>query len=74
MSEINASEYLTPDEVRQLTGSTWKSRQRKHLDKLGYPYETAADGSPLVSRWYARNRACGVQVAMPSGPRLEFVR
>ena len=74
MTGIKDSEYLTPDEVKQLTGSAWKSRQRKHLDKLGYPYETAADGSPLVSRWYARNRACGVQTAVPNGPRLELVR
>lgn len=74
MSELNDSEYLEQAEVRRLTGKAFKIGQKKALTRMGYPFEIDADGRPLVSRWFARNRACGIEVVAPSGPILANVR
>ncbi len=74
MQALNSDEYLTPSEVKQLTGGkTFKASQKKALELMGYPYDLDPEGRPLVSRWFARAKACGQDVIAPSGPRLEFV-
>lgn len=42
--------FLSPNELRELTGRKRKQLQREQLDTQGIPYWIAADGSPRVLR------------------------
>jgi hypothetical protein len=70
---MNEAAYLSAAELRRLTGSVWKSRQKKRLEEMGYPFELSYDGLPLVSRWFAEQKAQGHDVTTPTGPRLDLV-
>lgn len=42
--------FLTPDELRDLTGLVIPAYQRRWLQRHGYPFETNASGKPKVLR------------------------
>lgn len=58
MSEI---EFLTADELAEVTGYKHVASQREWLDKNGWKYVVNASGRPIVGRWFARMRLAGVQ-------------
>ena len=68
--------FLTPDELRVLTGRQHADAQRAALDRMGLKYVLNADGRPKVSR-AAVDALLGVRptpVRKPSAPRLDLVR
>jgi hypothetical protein len=60
MSELHNAEFLTPEELSQITGYKLTSSQRQWLDRNGWVYVLNASGRPVVSRWYARLKLSGV--------------
>lgn len=59
---------LTPDELRELTGKTKPSAQRRALDFMGVAYRQRPDGSLAVLRSLAEE-ALGGAATMPKTPR-----
>ena len=55
------SEFLTADELAEVTGRKHVAIQREWLDKNGWAYVVNAAGKPIVGRWYARMRLAGVK-------------
>ena len=60
------TEFLTADEVSEITGYTHAGRQKEWLDKNGWSYVVNAAGRPIVGRWFARLRLAGVQATPTS--------
>lgn len=58
---------LTIEEIQEITGATWHSRQLVILSDLGIPCKLRADGKPIVSR-LAYEQAMG---AKPSAQQSE---
>jgi hypothetical protein len=58
---MNETEFLTADELAEVTGRKHVASQRNWLDKNGWAYVVNAAGRPIVGRWYARMRLAGVQ-------------
>lgn len=54
------AEFLTADEVAEVTGYKHSASQKDWLDKRGWQYVVNAAGKPIVSRLYARMRMSGV--------------
>lgn len=54
------TEFLTTEEVAEVTGYKLPSGQRDWLDRNGWAYATNAAGRPIVGRWFARLRLAGV--------------
>lgn len=48
--DLKADAFLSDDEVRRLTGRTFKALQCAHLRKIGVPFFTNAAGRPVVAR------------------------
>jgi hypothetical protein len=44
------AEFLQPDELRALTGSSQRATWRRWLDRIGVRYVTTPQGFPLVYR------------------------
>lgn len=44
------AEFLQPDELRALTGSSQRATWRRWLDRIGVRYVTTPQGYPLVYR------------------------
>ena len=42
--------FLTKDEIKELTGYTYKRRQCEHLDRIDIPYHCDRFGNPKVYR------------------------
>lgn len=42
--------FLTPDELRTLTGKAQKAKQVEHLRRQGIPFYLNASGHPIVAR------------------------
>jgi hypothetical protein len=55
------TEFLTADEIAEVTGYKHTAQQRDWLDRNGWTYVTNAVGRPIVNRWYARLRMAGVK-------------
>jgi hypothetical protein len=55
------SEFLTPEELIEVTGYKHTGSQRDWLDKQGWCYVVNGAGRPIVGRWYARMRLAGVR-------------
>lgn len=67
------SEFLSPAEVRELTGCVSRESQRTKLGVLGVPFR--ADGARiLVSRIHVRAWLTGEELRQSQGPRLDLVR
>lgn len=58
---MTETEFLTADELVEITGYSHIGRQKEWLDKNGWSYVTNAAGRPIVGRWFARLRLAGVQ-------------
>ncbi|WCF27442.1 DUF4224 domain-containing protein [Xylella fastidiosa] len=58
------SEFLTANEVCELTGYKICAGQRKWLDSEGWCYVTNASGRPIVGCWYARLCVAGESLHM----------
>lgn len=48
--------FLTPDEIRELTGYQRHADQRAWLEKRGWKFEISANGRPVVLRSFAAQR------------------
>lgn len=57
---MTESEFLTQDELVELTGYKHTASQRDWLDKNGWTYTRNGAGRPIVGRWFARLRMAGV--------------
>jgi hypothetical protein len=58
--EMSESEFLTADELVEVTGYKHAASQREWLDKNAWHYVLNAAGRPIVGRWYARMRLSGI--------------
>lgn len=54
------TEFLSSDELAEITGRKNRAAQRVWLDENGWTYAMNAAGRPIVGRWYARMRLAGV--------------
>lgn len=52
---------LSRQEIKEITGANWKSRQVEILSQLGVPFKIRADGCPIVSR-LAYEQSMGLSV------------
>ena len=57
--------FLTPSELRTLTGRAHKSRQIEELARMGLPYWVNAAGAPIVPRAALEGRAHSRQDEQP---------
>jgi hypothetical protein len=57
---MSESEFLTADELVEVTGYKHAASQREWLDKNAWHYVLNAAGRPIVGRWYARMRLSGI--------------
>lgn len=51
--------FLSPDELRELTGYQYASRQKTWLSQRGWTFETDHSGRPKVLRTHLENRLGG---------------
>lgn len=58
---MSETEFLTADELAEVTGYKHVASQREWLDKNAWAYVVNASGRPIVGRWFARMRLAGVQ-------------
>jgi hypothetical protein len=54
------AEFLTPEELAEVTGYKLPGSQREWLDRNGWCYVVNAAQRPVVGRWYARMKLAGV--------------
>jgi len=54
------SEFLSPDELFEVSGYKHVASQKEWLDKNGWTYVVNAGGRPVVSRLYSRMRMAGI--------------
>jgi Domain of unknown function (DUF4224) len=54
------SEFLSADELAEVTGYKHVTSQREWLEKNGWTYVRNASGKPIVGRWYARQKLAGL--------------
>lgn len=69
MVALIESEFLTIDELAEITGYKHVASQREWLDKNAWAYVVNAAGRPIVGRWFARLRLAGVK---PSVGGIQF--
>ena len=72
---MSETEFLTADELVEVTGYKHVASQREWLDKNGWAYVVNAAGRPIVGRWF---QVLGVneenqQVRAKSFPQPAFV-
>jgi len=58
--------FLSPSELRELTGYAHRAKQTSWLASRAWPYETSATGRVLVLRDYMVRRLSGVSAARPT--------
>lgn len=61
------SEFLTADELAEITGRKHAAHQREWLDRNGWAYVRNASGRPIVGRWYARQKLAGITPTATGG-------
>lgn len=57
------AEFLSADEIAELTGRKAPNVQCEWLQSHGWAYEKNASGRPVIGRWYARLKLAGIQPA-----------
>jgi hypothetical protein len=66
--------FLTPDEIRELTGYQRHADQRAWLTRHGWKFEENAAGRPIVLRYYAEQRLGDDQKSKKSnGPNFSVI-
>lgn len=58
---MSDNEFLTTEELAEVTGYKHVASQCNWLDRNGWFYVVNASGRPIVGRWFARMRLAGVQ-------------
>ena len=58
---MSETEFLTADELIDVTGYKLPRPQREWLDSNGWVYTLTGAGRPVVGRWFARLRMAGVK-------------
>ncbi len=64
---MSNTEFLTPEELVEISGYKHPGSQREWLDKNGWCYVMNAGGRPIVGRWYARMRLSGITPTATGG-------
>lgn len=59
---MNASTFLTAEEMRELTGRALHKRQREWLQAEGWKFTTNAAGRPIVSRSHMEAMLGGTKI------------
>lgn len=59
------AEFLTPEELAEVTGCKLPSSQREWLERNGWRFVVNAAQRPVVGRWYARMKLAGVDPGKP---------
>lgn len=54
---MSETEFLTADELVEVTGYKHVASQREWLDKNGWAYVVNAAGRPIVGRWFSIPRS-----------------
>jgi hypothetical protein len=66
--------FLTPEEIRELTGYQRHADQRAWLEKRGWKFEVNAAGRPIVLRTYASERLGGdIEQKKTKGPNFSVI-
>jgi hypothetical protein len=55
------TEFLSPEELAEITGYKHIASQREWLDANGWKYVLNAARRPIVGRWFARMHLAGVR-------------
>lgn len=63
--------FLTPDQVRELTGCARVAQQIDWLKARNYAFDLDAKGRPVVLRSYVEGRLGGT-IASQTGPKLRL--
>ena len=63
--------FLTPDQVRELTGCARVAQQIEWLREHRYAFELDAKGRPVVLRSYVEGRLGGTIISQ-TGPKLRL--
>lgn len=63
--------FLTPDQVRELTGCARVAQQIEWLKARNYAFDLDAKGRPVVLRSYVEGRLGGT-ITSPTGPKLRL--
>jgi hypothetical protein len=71
MDAERPSTFLSPDEMRVLTGRAWKRLQIAWLAERGYPFELNAAGEPRVLRAYMEKKLGGAPAGLTQRKRKE---
>ena len=61
------SEFLTAEELAEITGYNPPGSHKEWLDANGWQYVLNAARRPIVGRWFARMRLAGVQPTANGG-------
>lgn len=61
------TEFLSPEELAEITGYKHPGSQKDWLDANGWKYVLNAARRPIVGRWFARMRLAGVQPSAAPG-------
>ena len=61
------SEFLTADELAEVTGYKHSGSQREWLARNGWHHVLNAAGKPIVGRWYARQKLSGITPTASGG-------
>ncbi|HWH73396.1 MAG TPA: DUF4224 domain-containing protein [Methylibium sp.] len=73
MLTASTSEFLTPAELRDLTGCARRGDQARVLAEQGLPFRQLGERI-VVSRYHARQWLAGESVTPSKKPKLELVR
>lgn len=64
---MSENEFLTPEELVEITGYKHVASQKEWLDTNGWKYVLNGARRPIVGRWFARMRLAGINPTA-SGP------
>lgn len=65
--------FLTPSEIKELTGYKRAADQRRWLNRNGWPYALDANDRPKVARSYADRRLSGETAGVAQEPDFSAV-
>lgn len=68
------SEFLSAEELQQLTLKARGAEQAAELERLGVPYRLNGKRRPIVSREHVRAWLAGTAPVAHTAPRLDLVR
>lgn len=72
MGAREALTFLTPEEVRRITGKKYAPAQRRVLMERGIRFTPDGDGKPVVMRAHVERRLLGYVETTEAGPAPDF--